>query len=52
VMSEGHDDNRGSRSRGLDDSIRDLGNVAAELLGALVDLLDDARRALQGKRPD
>ena len=52
VMNGRHDDDRRSRSRGLDDSVRDLSNAAAQLLGALVDLLDDARRALQGRRPD
>jgi hypothetical protein len=51
-MNDRHDDDRRSRSRGLDDSVRDLSNVAAQLLGALVDLLDDARRALQDRRPD
>ena len=51
-MNDRHDDDHRSRSRGLDDSVRDLSNVAAQLLGALVDLLDDARRALQGRRPD
>jgi hypothetical protein len=51
-MNDRHDDDRRSQSRGLDDSVRDLSNVAAQLLGALVDLLDDARRALQGRRPD
>ena len=51
-MNDRHDDDRRSQSRGLDDSVRDLSNVAAQLLGALVDLLDDARRALQDRRPD
>ncbi|MFI5048581.1 MAG: hypothetical protein ACHQEA_01800 [Gaiellales bacterium] len=51
-MNGRHDDDNRSQSRGLDDSLRDLSNAAAELLGALVDLLDDARRALQSRRSD
>jgi hypothetical protein len=46
------DDGQGSRGDRVDDSIRDLSNAAEQLLGAIVDLLDDLRRALQGKRPE
>jgi hypothetical protein len=45
-------DDRNARDRGLDGAITDLGNAAASLLGALVDLLDDVRRALQRGRSD
>jgi hypothetical protein len=45
-------DDRNARDRGLDGAITDLGNAAASLLGALVDLLDDVRRALQRDRSD
>jgi len=45
------DKNQESRGR-VDDSLRELSNAAEQLLGALVDLLDDVRRALQRRRPD
>lgn len=40
-------DERSSQDRGLDGAITDLGNAAASLLGAIADLLDEVRRALQ-----
>jgi hypothetical protein len=45
-------DDRSSRDRGLDGAITDLGNAAASLLGAIVDLLDEVKQALQRRRSD
>jgi hypothetical protein len=49
-MPDRDDDDQGARQepRRLDET---LSNAAAELLGAIVDLLDDVRRMLQDRRP-